>query len=132
MKKTILAAIAMFPLLANAGIQCSIGNVVFYGDIQENKGSQRLCHDPVAGNWYFGVKRTDDKLFSDMRVKLIKNFSYQQKDERVEGYEILADEDTRIILMSNTVDGKIKAGFTVINKAVMPFNPETVVYKEEK
>ena len=132
MKKICVVLVFLFPLFTYATPSCKIGNIAFYGDLQENSGSQRLCYDKQKNQWIFGVKENSDLSFTEIVVDLDKEFIYSEGDEYVSGYSLILPNNTRVILMKNMINGTIKQGLSIVDQTPIPFINETVVYNQIK
>lgn len=128
--KTIFGIIAMmFAFSVNAADVCANGKVVYFGDLVNDAGSEKLCIVPITNTWYFGSKDKDEKEYTYTIPSKVNPFNHAKGDEAMKGYEIIL-EGNKVVLAAIYKSGKLVQSIVAAKDLAMEFNPETTIYAE--
>lgn len=128
--KTIFGIIAMmFAFSVNAADLCDNGKVVYFGDLTNGAGSEKLCIVPATNTWYFGTKDKNEKEYTYGIPTEVKPFTHAKDDEAMRGYEVIL-EGERVILAAIYKGGKLVQSIVAANDSAVEANTKTMVYVE--
>ena len=130
--KAILGIIAlMFAFSVQATDVCNSGKVVYYGDLINDAGSEKLCVVPLTNTWYFGSKDLGEAEYEYAIAQSVKPFVHTDGIETLKGYELMV-ENQKVVLAVVFKENKITKSLIATNRGAMEFKPENTLYLEHK